>query len=63
MDKEAIQTMIDALMAADSEEDRMFVVANSLGWDVNTDFQGGYVLYPGVTDPEWQDDNEEDEDE
>jgi hypothetical protein len=31
----------------------MFALCKSLGWDVETDGEGSYVIYPGIANPEW----------
>ena len=40
----------------DAERDNrrvMFALCNSLGWDIETDGEGSYVIYPGIANPEW----------
>jgi hypothetical protein len=31
----------------------MFALCKSLGWDIETDGEGSYVIYPGIANPEW----------
>ena len=37
----------------------MRALCTSLGWDIETDNEGNYVIYPGISDPEWESDNAE----
>ena len=40
----------------DAERDNrrvMFALCDSLGWDIETDNDGSYVIYPGIANPEW----------
>ena len=61
-DEQKMQAMVSALRTAESDEQRVWIVANALGWSVDTDNEGQYILYSGVTDPEWEGDDEDDGD-
>lgn len=37
----------------------MRALCTALGWDIETDNEGNYVIYPGISDPEWESDNAE----
>jgi translation initiation factor 2 beta subunit (eIF-2beta)/eIF-5 len=52
---EADAARADGIADRAARDDRhvMLVLCKSLGWDVETDGEGSYVIYPGIANPEW----------
>jgi len=54
-DLEVDAARADGIADRATRDDRhvMFALCKSLAWDIETDGEGSYVIYPGIANPEW----------
>ena len=55
------EALAEALAAYKDDEERLWAVTNALGWSVETDYEGQYVAYTGMQDPDYEGDEDDDE--
>lgn len=53
------KALAKALAAYEDDEARMWAVTNALGWSVDTDYEGQFIAYTGLQDPDYEDEDED----